>query len=81
MKKSCSIGRFVDWRKVALCLLSVAALNLQAGDVTVGVWIPIVPKDSQQKHGKLTDDNGFTPEQRFFLSYANVWAGSGRRLC
>ena len=30
----------------------------------------------QQKHGKLTDDNGFTPEQRFFLSYANVWAGS-----
>ena len=40
------IGRFVDWRKVALCLLSVAALNLQAGDVTVGVWIPIVPLNS-----------------------------------
>lgn len=23
----------------------------------------------------LTNDGGFTPEQRFFLSYANVWAG------
>ena len=43
MKKNCSIGRFVDWRKGALFLLSVAALNLQAGDVTVGVWIPHVP--------------------------------------
>lgn len=30
----------------------------------------------QKKHGRLPDDNGFTPEQRFFLSYANVWAGS-----
>ena len=30
----------------------------------------------QQKHGRLADDHGFTPEQRFFLSYANVWAGS-----
>ena len=30
----------------------------------------------QNEHGKLSDDNGFTPEQRFFLSYANVWAGS-----
>lgn len=28
----------------------------------------------QQKHGRLDTDNGFTPEQRFFLSYANVWA-------
>ena len=23
----------------------------------------------------MGDENGFTPEQRFFLSYANVWAG------
>ncbi len=30
----------------------------------------------QDKHGRLPDDNGFTPEQRFFLSYANVWAGT-----
>ena len=30
----------------------------------------------QAKHGRLGDDNGFTPEQRFFLSYANVWAGT-----
>jgi putative endopeptidase len=30
----------------------------------------------QAKHGRLPDDNGFTPEQRFFLSYANVWAGT-----
>ncbi|MBO4769073.1 MAG: M13 family metallopeptidase, partial [Bacteroidales bacterium] len=30
----------------------------------------------QNEHGRLPDDNGFTPEQRFFLSYANVWAGS-----
>ena len=30
----------------------------------------------QQKHGRLADDHGFTPEQRFFLSYANVWAGT-----
>ena len=29
----------------------------------------------QEKNGRLPDDNGFTPEQRFFLSYANVWAG------
>jgi putative endopeptidase len=27
----------------------------------------------QKEH--ISDDNGFTPEQRFFLSYANVWAG------
>ncbi|MBR4809562.1 MAG: M13 family metallopeptidase [Bacteroidales bacterium] len=30
----------------------------------------------QAKHGRLPDDNGFTPEQRFFLSYANVWAST-----
>ena len=30
----------------------------------------------QEKHGRLGDDNGFTPEQRFFLSYANLWAGT-----
>ncbi|MBO4503488.1 MAG: M13 family metallopeptidase [Bacteroidales bacterium] len=30
---------------------------------------------SMKKHGRLPDDNGFTPEQRFFLSFANVWAG------
>lgn len=29
----------------------------------------------QKDHGRLADDNGFTPEQRFFISYANVWAG------
>jgi len=29
----------------------------------------------QKEHGRLADDHGFTPEQRFFLSYANVWAG------
>lgn len=29
----------------------------------------------QEKHGRLADDNGFTPEQRFFLSYATVWTG------
>lgn len=26
----------------------------------------------------LKDENGFTPDQRFFLSYANVWAGNIR---
>ena len=30
----------------------------------------------QKKHGTLPEDNGFTPEQRFFLSYANLWAGT-----
>ncbi|MCR4964163.1 MAG: M13 family metallopeptidase [Bacteroidales bacterium] len=30
---------------------------------------------AQKKHGRLPDENGFTPEQRFFLSFANVWAG------
>lgn len=30
----------------------------------------------QKKHGALPEDNGFTPEQRFFLSYARVWAGT-----
>ena len=30
----------------------------------------------QKDHGKLPSDNGFTPEQRFFISYANVWAGT-----
>ena len=29
----------------------------------------------QNEHGRLDDADGFTPEQRFFLSYANVWAG------
>ena len=27
------------------------------------------------KNGRLPNENGFTPEQRFFLSFANVWAG------
>ena len=26
----------------------------------------------------MTKEDGFTPEQRFFLSYANVWAGNIR---
>ena len=30
---------------------------------------------AQEQNGKLSDENGFTPEQRFFLSYSNVWAG------
>lgn len=30
---------------------------------------------AQEQKGKLPVENGFTPEQRFFLSYANVWAG------
>ena len=30
---------------------------------------------AQEQNGKLGDENGFTPEQRFFLSYSNVWAG------
>lgn len=30
----------------------------------------------QKKHGRLPEDHGFTPEQRFFLSYANLWAGT-----
>lgn len=33
----------------------------------------------QNQHGQLPDDNGFSPEQRFFLSYANVWAGSASK--
>ena len=27
---------------------------------------------------RLTTKNGFTPAQRFFLAYANVWAGNIR---
>ncbi len=30
------------------------------------------------KHKSLDNVDGFTPEQRFFLSYANVWAGNIR---
>ena len=30
---------------------------------------------AQEQNGKLSDENDFTPEQRFFLSYSNVWAG------
>lgn len=30
------------------------------------------------KHNPLDNVDGFTPEQRFFLSYANVWAGNIR---
>lgn len=30
------------------------------------------------KDAPLEKENGFTPEQRFFLSYANVWAGNIR---
>nr|MCR5744663.1 M13 family metallopeptidase [Bacteroidales bacterium] len=30
----------------------------------------------QNENGRLKDDNGLTPEQRFFLAYANVWAGT-----
>lgn len=30
------------------------------------------------EHPLGKDSNGFTPEQRFFLSYANVWAGNVR---
>jgi putative endopeptidase len=31
------------------------------------------------KNAPLSTDNGFTPEQRFFLAYANVWAGNIRQ--
>ena len=31
---------------------------------------------AQEQHGKLPTENGFTPEQRFFLSFANVWAST-----
>ena len=27
----------------------------------------------QRQHGRLPDHHGFTPEQRFFLSFANLW--------
>ena len=30
------------------------------------------------KEAPLTTIDGFTPEQRFFLAYANVWAGNIR---
>lgn len=30
---------------------------------------------AQEQNGKLPEENGFTAEQRFFLSYSNVWAG------
>lgn len=30
------------------------------------------------EHNRLTTVDGFTPEQRFFLAYANVWAGNIR---
>ncbi len=30
---------------------------------------------AMKQHGRLPDENGFTPEQRFFLAFANVWAG------
>ena len=32
-------------------------------------------EQSMERH-PLPDENGFTPVQRFFLSYANVWAGT-----
>lgn len=32
----------------------------------------------QSGKAKLAEDNQFTPQQRFFLSYANVWAGNIR---
>lgn len=31
---------------------------------------------AMNKNGRLPDEKGFTPEQRFFLSFANVWAGT-----
>ncbi|MCD8032086.1 MAG: M13 family metallopeptidase [Bacteroides sp.] len=30
------------------------------------------------RHNELPEKDGFTPEQRFFLAYANVWAGNVR---
>lgn len=33
---------------------------------------------SKRESNRLTEVDGFTPEQRFFLAYANVWAGNIR---
>jgi putative endopeptidase len=40
-----------------------------------GINIAFQALQLAMKERPLGTDNGFTPEQRFFLSYANVWAG------
>jgi putative endopeptidase len=40
-----------------------------------GVNIAFQALQLAMQKNPLADENGFTPEQRFFLSYANVWAG------
>lgn len=44
------------------------------GGLQISHWA--FQKTEQAKSGNLTD--GFTPDQRFFLSYANLWAGNVR---
>ncbi len=44
------------------------------GGLQISHWAFL--KTEQAKSGKPTD--GFTPNQRFFLSYANLWAGNVR---
>ena len=40
-----------------------------------GVKVAYAALQKAMEKNPLSVDNGFTPEQRFFLAYANVWAG------
>lgn len=43
-----------------------------------GLMVAFNALQTAMKDAPLTTEDGFTPEQRFFLSYANVWAGNIR---
>lgn len=43
-----------------------------------GIQVAYQAFQNAQKENPLTDKDGFTPEQRFFIAYANLWAGNIR---
>lgn len=43
-----------------------------------GLMVAYYALQNAMKDAPLATEDGFTPEQRFFLSYANVWAGNIR---
>ncbi|MBR3566634.1 MAG: M13 family metallopeptidase [Paludibacteraceae bacterium] len=44
-----------------------------------GLQVAFLAFKNATKDNPLQDADGFTPEQRFFLAYANVWAGNIRK--
>lgn len=71
---------FFDAIEVAQALKQMVNLHLEDiadhGGLQVSFQAFKNATKNATKNAPLTTIDGFTPEQRFFLSYSNVWAGN-----